>query len=451
MVWLLKMSSQTNWQQLGATDYWGDIKTLYKDTSTNILYAGGMFSYFAGYSTKTVIQWNGVKWDTLGGGLDKDAPPFTFSLVKKILKYKGYIYFFGSFYQAGSLPCNNMARWNGTQWDTLAGSADAPILDADVFNDTLYACGSFTTIGGINSNLVAKFDGTNWHAMSFPYGNQGPMTHIRGYKDKIYGSGAWYTGGFGLTAKYSAQTGWQPAMGVQGDGTKTIEGIERIDTLLYFFGRFTHLSVVKSPGIAAWSGTKIYGCGLAVNPSPNYSFVRSIQKINNKIYCVGQFDNAGGLKNGTNFLSIASFTDSLHWCIYGDDFDNVVSDIETYNNDIIIGGAFKNINGNSNKIVTKWIGGNYTYSCNYKTKDSIDVIDNGEFQIYPNPTNSVITLTGGQFDLPNTTISITTNLGQVILSQPFSNQLDLSSLASGMYYITVQGGSNKKTVKVVKE
>ena len=450
MVWLLQVSSQTNWKQLGNNNFNPTVWTLYHDTSTHILYAGGTFLQFGGLTNaQNIAKWDGTKWDTLAGGISG-------SYIKKIIKYKNYIYVLGDIYQAGNLACRGIARWDGTQWDTLCGGADNGLFDADVYNDTLYVCGAFSTIGNstignVATNFAAKFDGTTWYPMSFPFTNDGPILRIRALKDKVYATGAWYANGFSLTAKYSQQTGWQPGLGVQGNQYKGVFGMERIDTLLYYYGRFTHLSTVYSPDIAAWSGTKIYDCGFGINPNPNHSSVSAVKKINNKIYCVGQLDNANGLTNSASAnLGIASL-EGNQWCIYGDDFDNVITDVTDYNDTLVIGGAYKLINGNSNIAVSKWVGGSYTYACNNFYTGLQESDFSTELKLFPNPTNSILNIYDDSINLSSlATIEIINYLGQTIISIPFSNQIDISNLSSGMYYLTIQDNSHKKTVKIIK-
>ncbi len=77
--------------------------------------------------------------------------------------------------------------------------------------------------------------------------------------------------------------------------------------------------------------------------------------------------------------------------------------------------------------------------------------ENENILIYPNPTNSILTLVDKQNQLQTATISITNTLGEIVLFQNFASQIDLSNLASGMYYLTVQNGIDKKIIKVVKQ
>jgi hypothetical protein len=90
-------------------------------------------------------------------------------------------------------------------------------------------------------------------------------------------------------------------------------------------------------------------------------------------------------------------------------------------------------------------------SCGYPTSVRDINHELGEVSVYPNPANSIINLTDEQNQLQSETIVIKNYLGQIVFTAPFSSQIDISSLSSGMYFLTVQDKSNKRTVKVVKE
>jgi hypothetical protein len=90
-------------------------------------------------------------------------------------------------------------------------------------------------------------------------------------------------------------------------------------------------------------------------------------------------------------------------------------------------------------------------SCGYPTSVRDISYGSESMSVYPNPTNSIINLTDEQNQLQSATIVIKNYLGQIVFTAPFSNHIDISSLSSGMYFLTVQDKSNKRTVKVVKE
>ncbi|MES2515623.1 MAG: T9SS type A sorting domain-containing protein [Bacteroidota bacterium] len=73
------------------------------------------------------------------------------------------------------------------------------------------------------------------------------------------------------------------------------------------------------------------------------------------------------------------------------------------------------------------------------------------YSVHPNPAISVLNITDELNQLQNATIEVKNCLGQVVLSTPFTKQLNISDLTTGIYFFTVQNKGGKKTVKFVKE
>jgi len=73
-----------------------------------------------------------------------------------------------------------------------------------------------------------------------------------------------------------------------------------------------------------------------------------------------------------------------------------------------------------------------------------------ELEIYPNPANETINLQNIQ---PNTLITITNITGQIILQTSLnqSNQINISNLTSGLYFIQSQSNNNFQTTKFIKQ
>ena len=77
--------------------------------------------------------------------------------------------------------------------------------------------------------------------------------------------------------------------------------------------------------------------------------------------------------------------------------------------------------------------------------------ENANISIYPNPINSILNIVGEQNQFQNSTIEITNCFGEIVFNELFANQIDLSSLSSGMYFLTIKDKENIKTVKLIKE
>ncbi|MGZ3931094.1 MAG: LamG-like jellyroll fold domain-containing protein, partial [Bacteroidia bacterium] len=73
--------------------------------------------------------------------------------------------------------------------------------------------------------------------------------------------------------------------------------------------------------------------------------------------------------------------------------------------------------------------------------------------VYPNPNNGVFTLSLPGVT-PNTTAVVKNVLGQVILSEPVSQEktvIDAASLKNGIYFVEVYMENTKQTIKFIKE
>lgn len=85
-----------------------------------------------------------------------------------------------------------------------------------------------------------------------------------------------------------------------------------------------------------------------------------------------------------------------------------------------------------------------TYNSNLITHTN--KIDNSNFNIYPNPTSGILNIKNNDhFD----TMTINDINGKLILNQPFTNQINVSSYAKGIYYLSISNNTNSTTSKFV--
>lgn len=90
------------------------------------------------------------------------------------------------------------------------------------------------------------------------------------------------------------------------------------------------------------------------------------------------------------------------------------------------------------------------YVCDYyaSVKENNNVM---QFNVYPIPSGSILNITDEQNLLQNSMLEIKNYLGEIALTNLFTSQINISSLSSGMYFLTIQDKENNKTIKFIKE
>ncbi len=128
------------------------------------VYVGGSFSRVyngpngtGAVAVEYVARWTGTAWRTLGGGTD--------GTVRALAVSGSDVYVGGSFSNAYNGPgrtgavsgTRNVARWNGTAWQTLGGGTTS-------FVDALAVSGSDVYVAGTYLR-VSRWTGTAWQTL----------------------------------------------------------------------------------------------------------------------------------------------------------------------------------------------------------------------------------------------------------------------------------------------
>jgi len=343
-----------------------------------------------------IVKWNGSTFDTLGIGIKET--------VEKMHVFDNKLYVFGSFSEAGSLPCSGVAMWDGINWSTLDAEIQVnfppvQVTNGTFYNNELYVCGNFVGIGGLNK--MAKWDGQNWQ----PVGNG-------------------FVGGLASVADLEVYNGE-----------------------LYASGSFTYDDGTNPDNyIARWDGVQWHNVGggtMGFGGSNGQTGEMVI--FNNKLYVSGVFSYAGGI----DARYIATW-DGQEWCGLGSTFDNVIRQVKVHNNELYISGGFKTIDGDSIVKIAKWTGGDYVDTCGAIIGvEEINV--NDEFKIYPNPATNILTLQTNAPDKAD--YAIYDISGRLMQSGSFvlSKTLDVAGFAEGVYFIRVETESGVLSKKFVKQ
>ena len=132
------------------------------DTPNHFLISGDTI-YGGGYSVWKIENGNCV---SIGGGLSQSSGDkrITFGAAL-LIDHSGRLVVGGQFTRAGQVEVNNIARWNGVNWENLGsgimrdGSVYALLIDA---GGNLLVAGAFSEAGGkVTRNLAI------WHEPAY--------------------------------------------------------------------------------------------------------------------------------------------------------------------------------------------------------------------------------------------------------------------------------------------
>ena len=275
----------------GVNGPWGEVRCL--EFYQGKLYAGGNFDSIGGIIPGRIACWDGTNWSSLNGGVNGWE-------VDALCVYDGYLVVGGGFSVAGGIWVDDVAKWNGSNWFPIGITPGSYIgglvrdIEADTINNLLYIGGWFSEIYGIPANNVAVWDGTNWNYLST--GITGFVTEITVYNNNLYAAGSFNQAG-GISANSIAVwngSGWDSlASGLLdwvGDPA-VVFGMEYFLGEIYVGGIIVTAGGTQVNSVAAWDGTiwKSIGSGFSASAMCDdfYSFG------NDSIYSLGSSGFSG--------------------------------------------------------------------------------------------------------------------------------------------------------------
>ncbi len=184
---------------------------------------------------------------------------------------------------------------------------------------------------------------------------------------------------------------------------------------------------------------------------------------NSTIYYVTGSNSFGCSVTDTETVSVTSSPNKPTFIQNGDTLTSSSEyDNQWYHNDSILTGDTSqnlifSVNGNYFVIVSNEANGCGTSS------DTMDVtatginqltVDKGQWTVYPNPANELLTVNSEQLSI--NTIEIVNVIGQVVYSSLYNSEIkketiDVSELPGGVYFLSVSNNSSSEIFKVVKE
>jgi hypothetical protein len=280
--------------------------------------------------------------------------------VLALTLYDGDLIAGGRFTEAGGVPVQRIARWDGSMWHPLgegiAGQQeysddqgnsilfDPHILALTVYQDQLIAGGSFTTAGGQDIATVARWDGTTWSALgegitesvTIQFGGSyytfPPLvTSLAVWNGRLYAGGLFQTAG-GIWAERIASwdgESWQPlSWGVRGGYPARVLVLAAAADYLSVGGEFTHADTMQVRHTARWDGSDWH----AFQPEGMDGQVLALALYESDVIAGGAFTSAGGMAAN----HIARWNGST-WEPLGEGIPNPVHVIIAYGDDLFAG------------------------------------------------------------------------------------------------------------------
>lgn len=326
------------------------------------LIVAGQFEQAGGVPAQNIARWNGSTWSAIGPP-DSNGIPGISGIVYDIVATGNDIYAAGSFDFAGGLSANRIARWDGTSWSALGsglgGAGDGYVDALALSGGDLYAGGDFTVAGGVPANRVARWNGSTWSALGSgsSNGTNAPVYSLAASGNTVYVGGD-FTAAGGQPANHVARwngSGWSLL------GTPARNGVDggvyaMLVTAagLYAAGQFTDIGAQQIRNVAYFDGTAWTGLGSDETNGVNRT-VFAIAQSSSDIYVGGYFDEAGG--QPANF---AARFDGSAWSALGSGIgngvNNVIEALAVAGNDLYAGGRFTQAGGQVANYIARWNG-----------------------------------------------------------------------------------------------
>ena len=261
----------------------GPVWAIAVDGSGNV-YVGGLFTFVGTVPANNIAKWDGSAWSALGSGISGAPPGENYPFVNALAVSGTKLYAGGEFTTAGEVTANGIAQWDGHAWSALGGGIGGYYIESMPPNPPLYFPGVVKALATIGSHL--------------------------------YAGGVFDTAG-GIDATNIAE--WNgSAWSALGSGMNSaVEALAVGGTNLYAGGTFSTAGGVWAIGIAKWDGSAWSALGAGMNGS-----VYALAVSGTDLYAGGYFSTTGGDPangvakwNGSGWSALGSGMDNIVWAL----------------------------------------------------------------------------------------------------------------------------------------
>lgn len=334
------------------------------------LCAGGSFLGADGVLLNRIGRWDGAAWSPLGSGMNLSV----FALVAVSENEPGgpALVAGGSFTNAGGVPANRIARWDGSAWSALGSGMTGAVLALAMFDDgsgagpQLYAAGSFANAGGVPANRIARWDGSAWSPVGGGITSAAAFVYALTVHDDGSGggpalyAGGWFTSAAGSPANFVAKwdgVQWSPL----GSGVNSaVSAMHSAGGALYVAGSFTTAGGAPALRVARWEDGQWFPVGGGM--PEGFQTVQALARFNDgtgdgpALYAGGTFT-----MTGDGPASRIARWDGSTWSSLGDGVDDDVFALTVFDDgledapSLFVGGAFTGEYA-GDSFLAKWSG-----------------------------------------------------------------------------------------------
>ncbi len=265
------------------------------------------------FSTGTFAEEGDKNW---WDGFDANGVD-SLGAVSAMTVYRGDLIVGGGFEEAGGTYVAYIARWDGSQWHSMAGGMDAPVLALGVYRDTLFAGGTFGSAGEVLANYIARWDGVNWRRV---------------------------------------ESGIADSQG-QGERTSEVHDMTVLGDSLYVCGRFPGAEFLSSPNVIRWNGIEWSSVGNGLT-RPLYTgpgTVYAVEKFGSNLVAAGRFNREGG----GEVVPFVGVWDGIEWLPLGGGTSTYAYALAAQGDNLYVGGQFTEAGGVPVNYVAKWFNGEW--------------------------------------------------------------------------------------------
>ena len=325
----------------------------------DLLYVAGVFKYVSSSTGQTsqspnIAIWNGNAWTAFPLGVGDYKHPL--KGVHAMSQHNSAIVVAGDFVEAGGQPAKNIVAFTPgpiQTWFTVGDGFDSSIYDIAEFEDDLIIAGNFENSPGGFHNGITRWDGSAWHDLDG--GMDGSVRALETYDGSLIAGGLFMHAGNASAKSLAKWNGdaWSELAPVTGS-LGEVRALAVCGPDLYIAGQFESVGGVTALNIAKWDGNTAHPLGTELTGS-----------VSALAFYEGDLIVGGALLVGGNVpvYGVARW-DGAAWhpldtgvsnCPTNACVGNVYA-LAVHNGDLIVGGSFVYAGGEPASNIARWDG-----------------------------------------------------------------------------------------------